>query len=85
MKPVGGEVVPRDGAERTTSFLLDRLASYLHASLAAYAEARPLFERALAIRDKALSPEDPEIASNLNDLAVVLVDLGRRPKTNESG
>ena len=34
--------------------------------------ARPLFERALAIYDKALGPEHPDTATGLNNLAVLL-------------
>jgi tetratricopeptide (TPR) repeat protein len=51
--------------------LLDRAGSYFHGR-AAYVEARPLFERALAIREKALSPAHPETATSLNNLAAVL-------------
>ena len=34
--------------------------------------ARPLFERALAIHEKALGPEHPDTAASLNNLAVLL-------------
>ena len=34
--------------------------------------AQPLIERALAIREKALGPEHPDTASNLNNLASIL-------------
>lgn len=37
-----------------------------------YDEAEPLFTRALAIREKALGPEHPDVASSLNNLAVLL-------------
>ena len=36
------------------------------------AAARPLFERALAIREKALGPEHPDTAGSLNNLACLL-------------
>ena len=40
------------------------------------AAARPLYERALAIREKALGPEHPDTATSLNNLAVLLQDQG---------
>ena len=41
-----------------------------------FAGARPLFERALAIREKALGPEHPHTAMSLNNLALLLRDQG---------
>ena len=38
--------------------------------------ARPLYERALAIREKLLGPEHPATAGSLNDLASLLQDQG---------
>jgi hypothetical protein len=40
------------------------------------AGARPYYERALAIREKALGPDHPDTAQSLNNLAV----LSRRDK-----
>jgi len=40
------------------------------------ARARPLFERALAIREKALGPKHPDMAQSLNNLALLLHDRG---------
>ena len=40
------------------------------------AGARPLFERALAIHEKALGPEHPETAQSLNNLAGLLQAQG---------
>ena len=34
-----------------------------------YEEAKPLLKRALAIREKSLSPDNPDIAVSLNNLA----------------
>ncbi len=34
-----------------------------------YADAEPLYKRALAIREKALGPNHPDVASSLNNLA----------------
>jgi tetratricopeptide (TPR) repeat protein len=47
------------------------------------APVRPLLERSLTIREKALGPEHPYVARSLNDLAVLLRDqrdfAGARP------
>ena len=40
------------------------------------AGARPLHERALAIREKALGPEHPDTAASLNSLANLLAAQG---------
>jgi tetratricopeptide (TPR) repeat protein len=41
-----------------------------------YAEAIPLYQRSLAILEKALGPEHPNVASNLNNLALLYHSLG---------
>jgi tetratricopeptide (TPR) repeat protein len=55
--------------------LLNRAASYFHGR-AFYSEARLLFERALAICEKALGPMHPYTAMSLNNLALLLKDQG---------
>jgi len=55
--------------------LLNRAGGYFHGR-AAYSEARPLLERALAIREKSLGPEHPDTASSLNNLALLLQAQG---------
>ena len=60
---------PPKGVEETASRLLDRLASYRESSLAAYTQARLLYEHALLIREKVLGPEHPRTAASLNNLA----------------
>ena len=42
-----------------------------------YAEAEPLYRRALQIREKELGSEHPDVAESLNNLAVLLVDDGK--------
>ncbi len=42
-----------------------------------YAEAEPLYKRALAIWEKALGPEHPSVAQNLENYAVLLRESGR--------
>jgi tetratricopeptide (TPR) repeat protein len=44
------------------------------------AAARPLYERALAIHEKALGPEHPTTARSLNNLGRLLRDLGQSDK-----
>ena len=55
--------------------LLDKAGGYFYGR-AAYAEARPLYERALAIREKTLGPEHPDTAESLNNLAGPLFAQG---------
>jgi tetratricopeptide (TPR) repeat protein len=54
-----------------TASLLESAASYLHGR-ARYPDARPLFERALAIREARLGPDHPHTAGSLSGLAAAL-------------
>jgi tetratricopeptide (TPR) repeat protein len=65
-----------EGAEERMSDLLDAVGAYKHGALAAYAQARPLKERALEIREKVLGLEHPRTAKSLNGLALLLWDQG---------
>jgi tetratricopeptide (TPR) repeat protein len=56
--------------------LLNQAAFYVH-DRARYAEAEPLYQRALAIREKALGPEHPDVAQSLNNLAALYDDQGK--------
>jgi tetratricopeptide (TPR) repeat protein len=67
---------PLNAAEWPASVLLNRLATYQRAVLAAYVSARLLYERALAIREKALGPDHPDTAASLINLAGLLYDQG---------
>ncbi|HEY4404889.1 MAG TPA: tetratricopeptide repeat protein [Xanthobacteraceae bacterium] len=73
---VDEDAAPLAGAEARASGLLNGLASYRHCALAAYAQARPLYERALALKEKAFGPDHPETALSLNNLALLLQDQG---------
>ncbi len=42
-----------------------------------YAEAEPLFQRSLAIAEKALGPEHPDVATSLENYAFLLREMGR--------
>ena len=37
-----------------------------------HGDAKPLYERSLAIREKVLGPDHPDVASSLNNLAMLL-------------
>jgi tetratricopeptide (TPR) repeat protein len=54
---------------------LQRAGNYFHGR-GTYLAAQPLYERALAIREKVLGPEHPETASSLNNLALLLQAQG---------
>ncbi len=45
-----------------------------------YAEAEPLYRRALAINENALGPEHPSVAKSLENYAVLLRETGRGAK-----
>ena len=70
----GTEAFGLDDVRLATS--LNNLAALYHAQ-GKYAEAEPLYQRALAIRDKALRPEHPLIATSLNNLALIYDAQGR--------
>ncbi len=69
---VAGDAPAPDGAEIAAGYLLNQLAVYRQRALAAYAQARPLFERALAIDEKVLGPDHPDTAGSLNNLGYLL-------------
>jgi tetratricopeptide (TPR) repeat protein len=55
--------------------LLNRAAGYFYGS-AAYSEARPLFERILAMREKRFGSEHPDTTASLNNLALLVQAQG---------
>jgi tetratricopeptide (TPR) repeat protein len=66
---VDGDTLVPSGAEEPASNLLSLLASYRYRVLGAYAQARPLCERALAIRETTLGPNHENTAWSLTQLA----------------
>ena len=42
-----------------------------------YADAEPLYKRALAIDEKAVGPDHPDVATSLNNLAALYKEQGR--------
>ena len=63
------------GAAAENAELLAKAGRYFHGR-AAYAAARPLFERALAIREEVLGPEHPDTAESLDNLAFLVQAQG---------
>jgi tetratricopeptide (TPR) repeat protein len=51
--------------------------AFLYEQQGRYADAEPLYKRALAIREKALGPDRPDVAQSLNNLAVLYLVQGR--------
>jgi tetratricopeptide (TPR) repeat protein len=70
-----GEIIgsAKDVEDPTRDLMLE--ADRFH-GLGDYAQARPLYERVLEIREKALGPEHPGTAESLNNLAVLLQAQG---------
>ncbi len=66
-----GEAAPEEGGE-----LLRRAGSYLHGR-GAYRAAEPLFREAVAMGEKVLGREHPQVASWLNDLGLLYWATGR--------
>jgi tetratricopeptide (TPR) repeat protein len=73
---VGGISVLPIGSEERAANLLILSGQYTQYALAAYAEAQPLFERSLAIREKLFGPEHPKTAISLSSLAGLLESQG---------
>jgi tetratricopeptide (TPR) repeat protein len=64
------------GLEKQTSGLLDRLGSYRHSAIGAYKQAKPLFERALEIRETFFGLDHPETVTSITHLALLLREQG---------
>ncbi len=50
---------------------------FLYDNQSKYAEAEPLYKRSLAIREKALGPEHPDVAQSLENYAALLRQTAR--------
>ena len=48
-----------------------------------YAEAEPLYKRSLAISEKALGPEHPDVATSLENMALLYRDTNREQEAQE--
>ena len=62
---------PRRGHSRSTTWPM------LYTDQGRYAEAEPLYKRSLAISEKALGPDHPDVGTSLNNLAVLYQAQGR--------
>jgi tetratricopeptide (TPR) repeat protein len=71
-----GDTALLKGADTAAADLLMMAGQYRHFALVAYPAARPLYERALAIREKVLGPQHADTAGSLNELAGLLQDQG---------
>ena len=63
-------------AKVETANLLSGIAAYLTFILAQYSKARNLLERALAIDEASFGPDHPRVATDVNNLALALMNLG---------
>ena len=64
------------GCETSNAAYLNNQAGYYTRSRGSYAATRPFYERALAIREKALGPDHPHTALSLNNLGALLDSMG---------
>ncbi len=70
------DAAPPQAAEEAAGRLLNGLAAYRQYALGAFAQARPFYERALALREKRLGPDHPDTAETLNNFALSLREEG---------
>jgi tetratricopeptide (TPR) repeat protein len=66
---------PPEAAEKA-AHLLNGLAEYRRSALGAFAQARPLYERALALSEKRVGPDSAATSEILNNFALSLRDAG---------
>jgi Tfp pilus assembly protein PilF len=72
-----GRLVEDFGLDSEAAARLLNESGYYLDDRARYAEAEPLHQRALAIREKALGPDHPDTATSLNNLASPFYNQGR--------
>ena len=70
------DVTPPEAVEEAAGRLLHGLATYRQYALGAFAQARPLYERALALREKRLGADHLDTAETLNNFALSLRKAG---------
>ncbi len=71
------ELIEKWGLEFPEAARLINQAGFYLYERARYAEAAPLYQRALAIREKVLGPEHPNVATSLNNLAALYDSQGK--------
>jgi tetratricopeptide (TPR) repeat protein len=72
VKAIGDE----NNLSKELSLLLNSIGSYYHVRTA-YTEAEPILRRSLAIRERTLGREDPDVATTMNNLALMLRFQGK--------
>jgi tetratricopeptide (TPR) repeat protein len=70
------DATPPEAVEEAAGRLLHGLATYRQYALGAFAQARPLYERALALREKCCGRDHPDTAETLNNFALSLREEG---------
>ncbi|MCC6601838.1 MAG: tetratricopeptide repeat protein [Anaerolineae bacterium] len=70
------DLAEKNGLENNQVAFLNNEAGFYLQAFGNYAAARPYFERALAITEKALGPDHPDTAQSLNNLGGLLKTLG---------
>ena len=55
----------------------------MHHAQGEYGRALPLYERSLKIKEKALGPEHPNVATSLNNFVSLLEQMGRRAEAKK--
>jgi tetratricopeptide (TPR) repeat protein len=61
---------------------LNKLAE-LYCAQGQYAQAKPLYDRSLAIREKALGPDHPKVAQSLENMAQLYRKIGQEKDAEE--
>jgi tetratricopeptide (TPR) repeat protein len=74
------ELIDQWGFEFPEAALLLNHAGYYAWQRGYYADAEPLYQRSLAIAEKALGPEHPDVATSLNSLALLYYGQGQYAK-----
>jgi tetratricopeptide (TPR) repeat protein len=69
---VAGDLALPEKAGKAVSYLLDRLATYRQVALAAYDQARPLFEYSLELREELFGRDHLETATSLHNLGYLI-------------
>ena len=66
----------QDGVEELAGYLINQLATFRRQALGAFEQARPVYERALVIRERIFGLEHPETATSINNLGSLLTTQG---------
>jgi tetratricopeptide (TPR) repeat protein len=72
----GGRILLPQGIEQLQAGVLQELGAYRHYVLGASSQARPLFESALALRERTLGSEHRSTCVSMSYLAILLKDQG---------